>query len=104
MKDEQLAAISPAQGAGSSPSESAQQRYPLSEFPCRYCEAWGLPHLVDNSSEFYWHHVHPRSGARAGCARFGYTDCCGSDPRDGTATPVRYIGYRRESLERRANE
>lgn len=81
------------------PTEYAQQRYPLSKYPCGKCAgSWGLPRLVDNSSEFYWHHVHPVGKGRAGCPRFGRSDFCGTDPRPGTAKVTRYRGRYREHL------
>jgi len=72
------------------PSEKAQERYPLSEYPCSRCEKEGLPHLVDNGSEFCWEHQHdpPGSSARSGCSRFGRSALCGSRPRPGTATSL----------------
>lgn len=74
------------------PSKRAQERYPIEEFPCSRCAdpKEGLPHLVDNGSEFYWHHQHeaPGSSARSGCPRFGDSDRCGNRPRPGTATSL----------------
>lgn len=89
---------------GEHPTAEAQARYPLAEYPCAQCVSIGLPQLVDNSSEFYWHHVHPESRARSGCARFGTTEFCGSIPRRGTAAVTEYVGYRRRQLERRSAE
>lgn len=71
------------------PSKRAQERYPLSEFPCERCEKEGLPHLVDNGCEFYWHHQEepPGNTSRSGCPRFG-GQFCGSRPKPGTATSL----------------
>jgi hypothetical protein len=69
---------------GLTPSRAAQERYPVSDFPCPRCEAGDLPYLADHGgSEFYWEH---RAG-RFGCARFG-TDSRGERPRAGTATSL----------------
>lgn len=65
----------------------AQERYPLEKYPCRWCADQELPHLVDNGSEFYWHHYHPHLG-RSGCSRFGSSQFCGDNPRRGTATSL----------------
>lgn len=74
------------------PSQRAQERYPLEKYPCDRCAnpKEGLPHLVDNGSEFYWHHQHdpPGSSARSGCPRFGDSEHCGNRPRPGTATSL----------------
>ena len=74
------------------PSERAQERYPIDEYPCGRCAnpKEGLPHLVDSGSEFYWHHQHdpPGSSARSGCPRFGTSEFCGAPPRAGTATSL----------------
>lgn len=73
------------------PSEKAQERYPVDQYPCSRCTnpKEGLPHLIDNGSEFYWHHQHkkPGSSARSGCPRFGGL-FCGDVPRPGTATSL----------------
>ena len=72
------------------PSERAQERYPLAEYPCERCAdpRQGLPHLTDNGSEFYWHHQHEAASWRSGCPRFGPDQHCGSRPRPGTATSL----------------
>lgn len=74
------------------PSKQAQERYPLDEYPCDRCADpnEGLPHLIDNGSEFYWHHQHdaPGSSRRSGCLRFGRSEHCGGEPRPGTATSL----------------
>ena len=68
------------------PGAAAQEQYPLEQYPCRRCAKEGLPHLVDNGSEFYWEHQHeaPGSSARSCCSRFG-TDELRGKPREGTA-------------------
>lgn len=89
------------------PSEAAQARYPLTEFPCRRCEREGLPHLVDNSSEYYWEHQHERPGssARSGCPRFGRAvNLSPSTPRPGTAKPTYYQGWHRTRFERESSK
>lgn len=68
------------------PSEEAQKRYPLEDFPCGRCERDGLPHLVNNRSGFYWEHG--PGGGRSGCPRFGDSEFCGNHPRAGTATSL----------------
>jgi len=69
---------------GLTPSVKAQERYPVSEYPCPRCEAGDLPHLADHGgSEFCWEH---RAG-RFGCPRFG-TNQHGDRPRAGTATSL----------------
>lgn len=75
------------------PDDAAQARYPLADYPCRRCEREGLPHLVDNPSEFYWEHQHelPGSSARSGCLRFGNTAHCDGKPRPGTAVKKFYV-------------
>lgn len=81
------------------PSQRAQERYPLAEYPCERCETQALPHLIDSGgTEFYWHHQHPELGAsnRSGCPRFGWSKHAGARPRPGTATSL----FRRPSLER----
>lgn len=66
------------------PSAEAQERYPVSEFPCPRCEGGELPSLADHGgTEFYWEH---REG-RDGCTRFGSTER-GDHPRAGTATSL----------------
>lgn len=72
------------------PSERAQERYPLADYPCERCAdpKQGLPHLVDNGSEFYWHHQHEAASWRSGCPRFGDSKHCGNYPRPGTATSL----------------
>ena len=71
------------------PSVKAQERYPLSEYPCKRCEQEGLPHLVDNGCEFYWEHQEepPGNTSRSGCPRFGGARC-GDRPKPGTATSL----------------
>lgn len=69
---------------GLMPSKEAQERYPVSEYPCPRCEKGDLPYLADHGgSEFCWEH---RAG-RLGCARFGTTQW-GDRPRPGTATSL----------------
>lgn len=67
------------------PDEAAQSAYPLSSHPCERCSGEGLPHLVDNLSEFYWEHQHkpPGSSVRSLCPRFNL----GTRAREGTAVP-----------------
>lgn len=85
------------------PSEAAEARYPLEDYPCSRCADpnEGPPHLVDNGSEFCWEHQHPQppgSSHRSGCSRFGTGgDLCGSRPRPGTATSLfeRHISSKR---------
>lgn len=71
------------------PSAKAQGRYPIDKFPCSRCANpnEGLPHLIDNGPEFYWHHRHDRPGSsmRSGYPRFGASDLCGAMPKAGTA-------------------
>lgn len=71
------------------PSQRAQERYPIDEYPCRRCETQALPHLADNGSEFFWEHQHPEIGAsgRSFCPRFGGDEHFGK-PRPGTATSL----------------
>lgn len=69
------------------PSKRAQERYSLAEYPCERCKSEGLPHLINNSSEFYWHHQPPGWG-RSGCPRFGDSMHCGNRPRSGTAVSL----------------
>ena len=86
------------------PSDQAQARYPLYQFPCSLCARKGLPHLVDNSAEYYWEHQHD-GGGRAGCPRFGRgVGLCGTAPRPGTATPTYYQGSYRDQFERESSE
>lgn len=70
------------------PTVEVQKTYPLDRFPCSRCELEGLPHLVDNSSEFYWEHQHqhPGSSARSFCLRFN----SGRRVRKDTAQPTYY--------------
>ena len=81
------------------PNKAAQRRYPLSGYPCERCEGEALPHLVDNSSEFYWEHQHDETGmssARSGCPRFNDGGHFTSTPREKTAVPT----HCRRALER----
>lgn len=69
------------------PSQAAQERYPVSEYPCPRCEAGDLPYLADHGgSEFSWEHG-PKGG-RSGCPRFGDSTHFGNNPRAGTATSL----------------
>ena len=74
------------------PSEEAQALYPLDKYPCSRCAdpKEGLPHLVDNASEFYWEHQHEETGssARTSCLRFNKSHWYG--PRNGTAVAKFY--------------
>lgn len=74
------------------PSDEVQARYPLAEHPCADCENVHLPHLVDNSVEFYWEHQW-KGGARSVCKRF----MNGRAPHEDTATPT----YCRREITRR---
>lgn len=89
------------------PSKAAQERYPLSDYPCSRCSNpnEGHPHLVDNGSEFYWHHQHesPGSSHRSGCTRFG-GQFCGDAPRPGSATSLWYQRGWLSQLEPRTEE
>jgi hypothetical protein len=82
------------------PSEEAQALCPPSKYPCRRCEDEHLPHLVDNTVEFYWEHRHPEIGKsnRSECGRFNRYDI----PREGTATAtynLRALARQRERLD-----
>lgn len=86
------------------PNALMSKRYPLEKFPCERCEKEGLPHLVDNRSEFYWEHQHYEEGgssARSGCPRFGETPHFGAQPRPGTACVTHFCGALREYFEQR---
>lgn len=76
------------------PSEAVQAAFPLDQFPCKRCARGELPHLVDNSSEFYWEHQTEENSNRDACTRFGSGNLLGDMPRRGTAKPTYYKGYR----------
>lgn len=97
---------SAAEGDGARPTESAQRRYPLEDYPCHRCETQALPFLTDNLVEFGWEHQHTDLGysARSGCPRFSFNDMIGSKPRPGTAKPVKYRGYSWKYYEERSRE
>ena len=79
------------------PSGASRRRYPIEDFPCARCEYEHMPHLVDNSSEFYWEHQWKGSG-RMECPRFNRRLSGGDVPKEGTAHPVYYCGRNRDKF------